>query len=427
MLLTNNDLSGSIPLKLGKLADLQTLDLGLNNLSGQIPKQIGNLLKLSSLNLSGNRFMDSIPDEIGKMHSLGRLDLSQNMLTGEIPPLLGELRYLETLNLSHNQLSGTIPHTFDDLISLTSADISYNQLEGPLPNIKAFAPFEAFRNNKGLCGNNVTHLKPCSQKKATKFSVLIILLLIVSTLLFLSAFIIGIYFLVQKLRKKTTKSTLEAVDVKDLFTILGHDGKLLYEHIIQGTDNFSSKQCIGTGGYGTVYKAELPNGRVVAVKKLHYSSDQDGGDMADLKAFKSEIHALTQIRHRNIVKLYGFSSFAENSFLIYEFMEKGSLRNILSNDEEAAEKLDWIVRLNIVEGVAKALSYMHHDCSPPVIHRDITSNNVLLDSEYEAHVSDFGTARLIKPDSSNWTSFAGTFGYTAPGTIFLIRALVILL
>ena len=179
------------------------------------------------------------------------------------------------------------------------------------------------------------------------------------------------------------------------------------------------KQCIGTGGYGIVYKAELPTGRVVAVKKLHSSQD---GDMADLKAFKSEIHALTQIRHRNIVKLYGFSSFAEISFLVYEFMEKGSLRNILSNDEEA-EKLDWIVRLNIVKGVAKALSYMHHDCSPPIVHRDISSNNVLLDSEYEAHVSDFGTARLLKLDSSNWTSFAGTFGYTAPGTIFLVPCL----
>ena len=115
----------------------------------------------------------------------------------------------------------------------------------------------------------------------------------------------------------------------------------------------------------------MPNGRVVAVKKLHYSSYQHCGDMADLKAFKSEIHALTQIRHRNIVKLYGFSSFAKNSFLIYEFMEKGSLRNILSNDEEAVEKLDWIMRLNIVKGVAKALSYMHHDCSPPEIHLDI--------------------------------------------------------
>ena len=89
--------------------------------------------------------------------------------------------------------------------------------------------------------------------------------------------------------------------------------------LLQGKYSTLINQCIGTEGYGTVYKAELPNGRVV-VKKLNYSSDQHGGDMADFKAFKSEIHALTQIRHRNIVKLYGFSSFAENSFLIYEFI-----------------------------------------------------------------------------------------------------------
>ena len=193
----------------------------------------------------------------------------------------------------------------------------------------------------------------------------------------------------------------------------------MYEHIIQGTDNFSSKQCIGIGGYGTVYKAELPTGRVVAMKKPHSSQD---GDMVDLKALKSEIHALTHIRHCNIVKLYGFSSFVEISFLVYEFMEKASLRNILSNDEEV-EKLDWIVRINNVKGMAKALSYMHHDCSPPIVHRDILSNNVLLDSEYEAHVFDFGTTRLLKLDSSNWTSFAGTFGYTTPGTILLVPCL----
>ena len=83
--------------------------------------------------------------------------------------------------------------------------------------------------------------------------------------------------------------------------------------------------------------------------------------------------------------------------MVYEFIEKGSLRNMLSNEEEA-EKLNWIVRLNVVKGVAKSLSYMHHDFSPPIIHRDISSNNVLLDSEYEAHVSDFITARLLKSD-----------------------------
>ena len=92
------------------------------------------------------------------------------------------------------------------------------------------------------------------------------------------------------------------------------------------------------------------------------------------------------------------------------------MKDLLSNEEEVVS-FDWIKRANVVRGVADALSYMHHNCSPPIIHRDISSKNILLDSKCEAHISDFGTARFLKPDSSNWTSFAGTFGYTAPGNI----------
>jgi serine/threonine protein kinase len=136
--------------------------------------------------------------------------------------------------------------------------------------------------------------------------------------------------------------------------------------------------------------------------------------MIGLKAFTSEMHSLLGIRHRNIVKLYGFCSHRKHSFLVYEFLERGSLRTILDNEEQAME-MDWMKRINLVRGVANALSYLHHNCSPPIVHRDISSNNILLDSEYEAHVSDFGTARLLLPDSSNWTSLAGTAGYTAPG------------
>jgi serine/threonine protein kinase len=91
------------------------------------------------------------------------------------------------------------------------------------------------------------------------------------------------------------------------------------------------------------------------------------------------------------------------------------------NSEERARELDWIKRLNLVKGVANALSYMHHDCSPPIIHRDISSNNVLLDSKYEARVTDFGTAKLLMPEASNWTSIAGTYGYIAPGMQFGYR------
>jgi serine/threonine protein kinase len=193
----------------------------------------------------------------------------------------------------------------------------------------------------------------------------------------------------------------------------------MYKEIIEATEGFDDKFCIGKGGQGTVYEAKLTSGSIVAVKKLQSLCD---GEVAEQKEFFNEIRALTEIRHRNIVKLHGFCSHSRHSFLIYEYLERGSLATILSNDE-GAQELDWNKRLNIIKGVAHAMSYMHHECSPPIVHRDISSKNVLLDSQYEAHVSDFGIAKLLNRDSSNWTSLAGTYGYIAPGNIlnFLIN------
>jgi serine/threonine protein kinase len=223
--------------------------------------------------------------------------------------------------------------------------------------------------------------------------------------------VIGALFILHQRARKRKAEPGNIEQVRNLFTIWGHDGKLLYENIIAATEEFNSNYCIGEGGYGIVYKAVMPTERVVAVKKLHQSQTDK---LSDFKAFETEVCVLANIRHRNIVKLYGFCSHAKHSFLVYEFIERGSLRKIITTEEQAIE-LDWMKRLNVVKGMAGALSYLHHSCSPPIIHRDITSNNILLDLEYEAHVSDFGTARLLMPDSSNWTSFAGTFGYTAPG------------
>ncbi|KAI3897510.1 hypothetical protein MKW92_032858, partial [Papaver armeniacum] len=178
---------------------------------------------------------------------------------------------------------------------------------------------------------------------------------------------------------------------RNVFSVENYDGKLVFEEIIEATENFDTKYCIGVGGYGSVYKAELSTVKVVVFQ------------------------ALTEIRHKNIVKLFGFCSSIERqiSFLIYEFVERGSLKKILCYGEQAVE-FDWIKRLRFIMGTANALAYMHHDCIPAIVHRDISSNNVLLDLEYEARVSDFGTARMLKPDSSNWTSLAGTYGYVAP-------------
>ncbi|KAK1564442.1 hypothetical protein Q3G72_003306 [Acer saccharum] len=191
----------------------------------------------------------------------------------------------------------------------------------------------------------------------------------------------------------------------------------LHNHIIKATDNFDDKYCIGKGGYGSVYKTKLPSASIVAVKKLH---SLPNGERTFRKEFLNEIKALTEIRHRSIVKFYGFCSNAQHSFLVYEYLEKGSLAATL-NDEEKATELDWSKRLNIIKSMAHALSYMHHDCSPPIVHRDISSKNILLDRDYHAHVSDFGTAKLIKLDSSNWTEVAGTYGYIAPELAYTMK------
>ncbi|XP_011029916.1 PREDICTED: probable LRR receptor-like serine/threonine-protein kinase At4g08850 [Populus euphratica] len=419
--LNNNNLSGDVTSVIATIPYITKLNLAANYLSGSIPKQLGELSNLLFLNFSKNKFTGTVPPEMGNLRSLQSLDLSWNYLQGYIPPQLGQFKHLETLNISHNMMSGSIPTTFADLLSLVTVDISYNDLEGPAPEIKAFseAPYEAIRNNN-LCGSSAG-LKPCAastgNKTASKKDRKMVVLFVFPPLglFFLCLALIGGFLTLHKIRSR--RKMLREARQENLFSIWDCCGEMKYENIIEATEEFDSNYCIGAGGYGAVYKAVLPTGMVVAVKKFHQSQD---GEMTGSKAFRSEIHVLLSIRHRNIVKLYGFCSHRKHSFLVCEFMERGSLRMTL-NSEERARELDWIKRLNLVKGVANALSYMHHDCSPPIIHRDISSNNVLLDSKYEARVTDFGTAKLLMPDSSNWTSIAGTYGYMAPELAFTMK------
>ncbi|XP_023889685.1 MDIS1-interacting receptor like kinase 2-like [Quercus suber] len=271
---------------------------------------------------------------------------------------------------------------------LLHVDISFNELEGPLPNSKAFqnAPIEALRHNKGLCGN-VTGLQSyVVGKHISKKGQKIVFPLLGALSLVLVFLII---FIVLQRRRDPQKNQANGMDREEVFTISYFDGRMMFQEIIDTTEGFDAKFCIGKGGNGIVYIAKLKSGVIVAVKKLRSLCD---GEIAQQKEFLNEIRALTEIRHRNIVKLHGFCSHSQFSILIYKYLERGSLAKILSNDGGAKE-LDW------------SKSEYHQ--------RDISRKNVLLDSEYEAHVSDFGTTKLLNQDSSNWTSFAGTYGYVA--------------
>ncbi|XP_052180171.1 MDIS1-interacting receptor like kinase 2-like isoform X1 [Diospyros lotus] len=416
--LSNNKLSGNIPAEIfGTQSSLKNLDLATNNLTGSIPREIANCENLQNLNLGKNQLEGGIPFEIEKLQFLQSLDLGHNNLMGEIPSQLGKMPRLEKLNLSHNMLSGSIPSSFGEQpTSLTSIDISYNNLKGLLPNTKIFedVPYEVYRGNDGLCGNQ-TGLIPCSSPKVrnnadkSRTKTNLVLLVVVPLVGTLFLVVVGIFLLSKRVVLKV-ESEIQVVRNENLFEIWSYDGKIVYKNIIEATEDFNEKYYIRRGGYGTVYKAKFSSGLVVAVKKTHPSQDDN---LVDLKSFRSEIRALTEARHRNIIKLYGFCSNSHRSFLIYEFLEGGSLENKLSNKEEAL-RFDWGKRLNAIKGVASGLCYMHHECSPSIIHRDISSKNILFDLECVAHISDFGTARLLNLHSSNGTSFAGTFGYAAP-------------
>ncbi|KAI7730788.1 hypothetical protein M8C21_013742 [Ambrosia artemisiifolia] len=415
--LDNNKLSGTIPSELGSLSNLEDLNLAKNSFSGMIQERLGECLKLRSLNLSSNRFEGVIPVHISKLDNLEFLDLSENNLFGNPPPQLGGLKALETLNLSHNSLAGYIPTSFIEMLSLTTVDISFNQLEGPLPKMLAFevAPIEALRNNKQLCGYNTGLDCPMEQGNQDKENIglKVILIIVLPSLgcMLLVVVMIGIFLYDNKRNPNDAKLMQQEIEANP-FTI----GKMTYRNIIDALEDFDPKYIVGVGGFGTVYKAELLS-EVCAVKKFHESEDNK---MYNLKSFEAEIRALTELRHQNIVKLYGFCLHPRHMFLVYEFMVGGSLRMVLC-DKERVVDFDWEKRLAVVNGVANALCYMHHNCSQTIIHGDLSSNNVLLDSDWVAHVSDFGTARVLDPDSSNKTTFIGTIGYVPPELAYTMK------
>ncbi|CDP10147.1 unnamed protein product [Coffea canephora] len=405
-----NQIHGSVPPEIGNLKNLKYLNLAFNYLTGQIPSTLGNLTALTSLILSSNQISCSIPLELFNIPFLEFLDISSNQIIGPIPIQFGDdiiksEWYHLTLNLSYNTLSGTVPSS---LLRLGDVDLSYNALEGELPcdlvnkfGSERFAGNPDLRYTSTLCGAS-----PPVMKNHRHHPPYYIIGLGVSLLVFSITGGLVIYIFCFK------KVKVEPIDNKhgDIFRIWNYDGHMAYEDIIKATNDFDVSYCIGTGGCGSVYRVQLPSGKVVALKKLHCL---DGENPNYDKSFRNEAEMLSKIRHRNIVKLFGFCLHKRCMFLIYEYMDKGSLFCILRDETEAVE-LDWIKRVNLIKGIASALSYLHYDCDPPIIHRDVSSNNILLNSQLEATLSDFGTARILELDSSNQTVIAGTFGYIAP-------------
>ncbi|WMV52217.1 hypothetical protein MTR67_045602 [Solanum verrucosum] len=436
--LDENRLEGSIPPELGKCKVLSTLNLTRNNLVGSIPKEVAGLSSLSiSLSLGSNSLTGSLPKELDQLINLEELDLSQNKLSGEISSTLSNCLHLERVYISNNLLQGTIPQSFTSLKGLEEVnfsrnnlsgeipeflgklsylrklDLSFNEFKGEVPNEGVFSNTSAIsiKGNRKLCGGvSDLHLPECSKAPKHLNSRVWIYVSVPVALLALVLCCCGAYYRLRNSRK-----------AHPWIEQLAQIPRTTYREILRATDGFSEDNLVGTGSFGSVYKAHFHGEEtIMAVKVLNLL--QRGA----LKSFLDECRALRNIRHRNLLKIKTACSSIDhqgNDFkcLVFEFMTNGNLHDWLhpENDDQQhqTKKLTFIQRLNIAIDVASALDYLHNHCQTPIVHCDLKPSNILLDEDMSAHVGDFGLATFLLDTSSNsWShqisaALKGSIGY----------------
>ncbi|KAG0483213.1 hypothetical protein HPP92_011297 [Vanilla planifolia] len=180
-----------------------------------------------------------------------------------------------------------------------------------------------------------------------------------------------------------------------------------YEELYQITNGFSEQNLLGEGGFGCVYKGCLHDGREVAVKQLKV-----GGAQGE-REFRAEVETISRVHHRHLVSLVGYCIAENQRLLVYDFVPNNTLYHHLHGKGNLV--MNWTLRVKVAAGAAHGIAYLHEDCQPRIIHRDIKSSNILLDKNFEAQVSDFGLARLAMDACTHVTTrVMGTFGYLAP-------------
>ncbi|XP_051148824.1 protein NSP-INTERACTING KINASE 3-like [Andrographis paniculata] len=395
-------------------------NLGLTglSLSGALSPGIGNLTGLQSVLLQNNDISGSIPETIGKLEKLRTLDLSNNKLSGDIPNSIGSLTNLNYLRLNNNSLTGNVPASLSEIESLRLVDLSFNNLSGSVPKVSA----RTFKivGNPLLCKqtpqNNCSDVYPeplsfppkAVKESGAKHHVGIAIGASFGCLL---AVIMLCGFILWWRYRKNQRIFFDINDQYNQDAHLGHLKRYSFRELRAATEQFDSRNILGKGGYGVVYKGRLNDGTVVAVKWLKDYNTAAGGETQ----FRTEVELISLAVHKNILRLCGFCSTENERLLVYPYMPNGSVASRLKENTHGRPVLDWSRRKRIALGTARGLVYLHEQCDPKVIHRDVKAANILLDEDFEAVVGDFGLAKLLdREDSHVTTAVRGTVGHIAP-------------
>ncbi|KAJ0582894.1 putative protein kinase RLK-Pelle-LRR-XIV family [Helianthus annuus] len=455
--LSGNSLSSSLPAQLGNVSNLIVLDLGSNSFTGTLPVEFGNLTSLQTLvvknnmltgNLSGdmfsslnkletlvlnhNNFTGNLPDELWSLPALSFLDAANNNFTGLLPNLVpdGNLTNFTSgaLNLSHNMFYGNLTPV---LRRFRSVDLSYNYLQGKEPDY-ARGVFSLNRNclrnmttqrsvqecatfyaSKGLTFDNFgvpeDTLPPPRDSHNRNKKWIILAAVIGGVGLFVLIAVIAILVVVCCRKSRTGSQrgngvgpapavivppspmsalALDLSNLGDTFT---------YQQILAATGDFSDVNLVKHGHSGDIFRGVLEGGVTVIIKRCDVGSGAKDVHVAELDLFR-------KVSHPRLVPLLGHCLENENGkFLVYKYMPNGDLSSSLYRkndlDDDGLQSLDWITRLKIALGAAEALSYLHHECTPPLVHRDVQASSILLDDKYEVRLGSLSEVCIQEGES----------------------------
>nr|TKS00507.1 putative inactive leucine-rich repeat receptor-like protein kinase [Populus alba] len=399
-----------------RVLNLRLSGLGLK---GQFPPGLKNCTSLTGLDLSHNELQGPIPSNISKtIPFITNLDLSFNNFSGEIPINIANSSFLCVLKLDNNKLTGHIPLEIGLLDRITVFTVTSNRLSGPVPIFfHSNIPADSFANNTGLCGMPLDSCSSHQMKFYYSFkSGFVIGYVVFSTAvaIFFTSYCVPWVYMGER-GKKITISEMMMLMVKRKHKITDDDQtgssptaglleegikeismlekrvtRMSYADLKDATDNFSENNVIGQGKMGMLYKASLPNGYVLAVKKLHDSRFLE-------EQFISELKILGSLRHINVLPLLGFCVESNQRFLVFNYMPNGNLYDWLHPMEEGQEKaMEWGVRVKVAVGLARGLAWLHQNChTVKIIHLDISSKCILLDQNFQPKLSNFGEAMLV--------------------------------
>ncbi|KAL6867239.1 hypothetical protein ACP4OV_015263 [Aristida adscensionis] len=456
--LAGNQFGGNLPYSIFSMSNLKYLNLNHNQLQGNITDVFSNLYSLSELDLSFNSLSGDLPQSFAGLSSLKKLNLQNNQFTGYIN-VLANLP-LEDLNIASNHFTGWIPSQLKKINNLQTDGNSWST--GPAPPPPPYtAPPPPNRPN-GLGQNSDGSSGGKSGIGGGGVAGIIISLLVVGAVV--------AFFLIRRRKRKAaigehfeqhqpftsfrSNEVKEVADLKPIEESTAIDIESLSSpasislkpppkierhksfdddddfsnkpvakklnippikatvysvaDLQMATDSFSFDNLVGEGIFGRVYRAQFNDGKVLAIKKLDSTvmPFQSSDDFAELVSNISKLH------HPNLNELVGYCMEHGQHLLVYDFHKNGSLHDLLHLSDEYSKPLSWNSRVKIALGSARALEYLHEICSPSIIHKNFKSSNILLDSEFNPHLSDAGLGSFI-PDAE-FQAVEQSAGYTAP-------------